>query len=410
VLASVGCSSDSDSTPETSTTAEIHGSASEQWGSYPADPSLDERQVVEAYVDALSSRNGAQFCNLLVPWISGRFDIYGSDPEASSSHLVRCPELVSGFIGYIEDCCPPEFVSAAVTDVGEPDRLGDVIGVPITVTVTRKDSSSSKAVPYDEPLEDIVWLTQDAGAWRVAKLSEVAAAASIGLPTATDFDIAPDIAADRRAYAAEAARARRQRRAYERSFKEVVDRANCPGAARYPDGHNDVVDYRHPAPATPTPQLGAADISAVETSSRGGRLCTVFEMAAPVRGDTTLTLSHESPAADWSTTGRGFAQFFEVELRADMRARVTSGSDPSGRALSVPATVGVDGQRVMLVLDRSSFEAGRPSPAGTAQARLLKRFKFVAQATLVLSERRSLHDDLGPGPPTATVRFEYPPR
>jgi hypothetical protein len=116
------------------------------------------------------------------------------------------------------------------------------------------------------------------------------------------------------------------------------------------------------------------------------------------------------PNADWTTTGRGFAQFFEVELREDMHARVTSGRDPTGRALSVPATTGVDGRRLMLVLDESSFAAGRASPSGTETSRLLPRFRFIASATVDLNERRSLHDDLGPGPPTGTVRFEYPPR
>jgi hypothetical protein len=404
-----GCSSKSEpssaersSPPPTSTSAD--------WGSYPPDTSLDEREVVEAYVHALNARDGARFCSLMVPWISGRFDIYGTDPEASLSHPVRCPAFVAGFIGHIEDCCPPEFVSAEVSDVGDLDRRGDVVGVPVTITLTQKDSSSADAAPYEEPLQDVVWLTQESGAWRVAKLSQVAAAASLALPTDTDYDVPPDVDTDRRAFAAEAAKATRQQREYKQSFRPIVDDATCPRAARYPDGQNDVVDHRQSAPPTPTPQLAAADIRAVETYSKGGRVCTVFEMAGDVRGGSTFTLSHESPNADWTTTGRGFAQFFEVELREDMHARVTSGRDPTGRALSVPATTGVDGRRLMLVLDESSFAAGRASPSGTETSRLLPRFRFIASATVDLNERRSLHDDLGPGPPTGTVRFEYPPR
>jgi hypothetical protein len=195
----------------------------------------------------------------------------------------------------------------------------------------------------------------------------------------------------------------------DRAFAETVERTTCPDAARYLDGHDDVArDPEAPPPARPLRR--AADLRAVETSSRSGRLCTVFEMTGPIRGGTTFMHSHESPVADWATTGRGFAQFFEVELRKDMQARVTSGLDPNGEAIPVPATVGVVGRRLMVTLDRSSFAAGRPSPAGTEEARLLDRFRFVAETTVVVTEKRHLRDDLGPGPPNAAVRFEYPPR
>ncbi len=51
---------------------------------------------------------------MVAPWISGCFDIGGTDPDAPLSYPVRCVEFVAGFIGYIEDCCSPKFVGASV--------------------------------------------------------------------------------------------------------------------------------------------------------------------------------------------------------------------------------------------------------------------------------------------------------
>jgi hypothetical protein len=182
---------------------------------------------------------------------------------------------------------------------------------------------------------------------------------------------------------------------------------SCPGARRYEDASGDVVEYRFPAPPPPTPQLPAADIRAVEVHAAEGEICVVFEMSGAIRGGTTFTVSHETPGVDWSQSG--FAQFFEVELRTDGRARVTSGRDLSQRTLSVPASVGRDGARLMLVLSRASFAAGRPAPMSREQkGRPLPRFQFLASVTVEVDETRLLHDDLGPGPPEGVKRFAYP--
>lgn len=374
-----------------------------EWGSYPADVSLDEREVVEAYVQALDERDGERFCGVVAQWISGRFDIGGTDPDASLTRPVRCPELVTGFIGYIEDCCPPKFLGARVARIGDLDRRGDLVGVPITVTLRREEQQRGV---YTEPLEDVVWVARDAGAWRVAKLSLVAAAASIGLQSEGDLTTPPDVEAERRAFAAEVGRAERQRRARENAYREVRATASCPGEGRYPDGAKDVVDYRHPAPSTPTPQLPGADIQAVQVNAADGRICAVFEMVGEIRRGTTFDFAIESLDFDWGLSG--FSQGFEIELRGDGRARVTSGRDDERHTVSVPGIVGLDGNRLMLVVDGTSFARGRPFPGSRAPSRLVERFRFRADVTVVLSEKRYLHDDLGPGPPEGALRFSYP--
>jgi hypothetical protein len=241
----------------------------------------------------------------------------------------------------------------------------------------------------------------------VAKLSKVAAAASIGLQAEGDLTAAPNVAAERRAFAAEVAAAKRRREARADAYRGVQDTATCTNATSYADGAKDVVDYHFPAPSSPTPQLGAADIKSLALRSSSGRICVVFEMAGPIRRGSTFEFAIESPNADWGRSG--FSQGFEVELRLDGRARVSSGIDDAHRSISVPGTVGLDGKRLMLVVDAASFAAGRPFPGSVSAAQPLEHFRFRGDVTVVLSEQRYLHDDLGPGPPQGVVRFDYPP-
>jgi hypothetical protein len=383
-LAATGCGSSGSKSTN-------HGAPSQGgWGSYPVETSLDEREVVRAYVEALDTREGARFCRVVAPWISGRFDLLGTDPDAFFlQRPLRCPRLVTGFIGYIEDCCPPEFVGAAITRIGTLRQRGDVIGVPITVRL-RLDQDGT---PLTKMLDDVVWVTKDSGAWRVAKLSEVAAAASIRLDPDRDLTTPPNVDHERRSFAAAVAKAKEQRREREDAYREVEATAACPDSTQYEDAGKDVRDYLHPAPPTPTPQLPAADIRAVRVAAREGRLCVLFELAGKPRRGTTFDFTLASSDYEWGRTG--FRQKFEIELRADGRALVTSGRDQHRHAVPVPGVVGMDGNRLMLLVDGASFASGRPLPGSEAPASPVSRFEFSADATVVLSQKRYLHDDLG---------------
>jgi hypothetical protein len=388
--------------------ASAPASPTDDWGSYPADTSLDERGAVEVYVEALNDRDGEAFCGVVAPWISGRFDIALSDPDAPFSKPLRCPEFVSGFIGYIEDCCPPKFLGAELAEIGELDRRGDLVGVPVTVNLHLEDSDGGRGT-YTEPLEDVVWVTKDEDAWRIAKLSRVAAAASLvgGERDVIDqLTAPPDVADERTTYAQEVADAIGRRQGHEGAFGEPTGSVSCPRAKRVEDELTDVVDYRHPAPPTPTPQLPAADIQAVEVEASEGRICVVFEMAGNIQPDTTFEFAIESPDFDWGRAG--FTQQFEIELRDDGRARVSSGRDDARRSVSVPADVGREGNRLRVVVDEASFATGRELPGSRVESKPLERFQFRADVTVEQSEERHLHDDLGPGPPEGVKRFPYP--
>jgi hypothetical protein len=375
-----------------------------EFGSYPADASLDEQDVVEAYVRALDARDGEAFCRIVATWISGRFDIAGRDPDGSSSRPFRCPQIVPGVTDFPWENQERDFKGASVADVGDFDERGDdLVGVPVSITLRIEEDGRGV---YDKRLEDVVWLTKDAGAWRVAKLSMLARWAALTEDSEAELTSPPDVRAERRAFAVEVAKAQELRSAREASYRVVHTSATCPEGKTYPDGSDDVVDYRHPAPPTPTPQLPAADIRAVHVHASGRRICVLLELAGPVQTGTVFVFAIESPDFEWGRSG--FSQGFEVELRADGHARVTSGRDDQRRPVSVPAEIGRAGNRLMLAVGAESFSTGRPFPGSTASSGPLSRFTLRASVTVEVSEERLLHDDLGPGPPEGVLRYPYP--
>lgn len=397
-ILAAGCGDDAPSPDEQATP----GAPSGEWGSYPPDTSLDEKEVVETYVRALDERDGQSFCHVVAPWISGRFDIAGTDPDESVSRPLRCPQLVPVLTDFPWENQERDFKGASVAEFGDLDRrAADFVAVPVTITLRLEEYGRGE---YEEPLEDVVWLTRDADAWRIAKLSRVAAWASLTDDSEAELISPPDLEAEQRTYAAEVAKAKQLRSARELSYRAVASSASCPDGRFYPDGADDVVDYRHPAPPSPTPQLPAADIRAVHVHASADGLCALFELAGDVQTGTTFDFAIESPGFDWGRSG--FSQGFEVELRADGRARVTSGRDDERRPIAVPAQVGRAGNRFMLAVDAASFSTGRPFPGSVASPRPLTRFQLRADVTVEVSERRHLHDDLGPGSP-AVLRHPY---
>jgi hypothetical protein len=401
IVASVGCGGDD--TPTATTDAEP--AAAGEFGSYEPMTSLDEKEVVETYVGALDDRDGDTFCRVVTSWISGRFDIAGTDPDASTRKPLRCPELVPVLIDFPWENQERDFKGARVTGFGDLDRRGDdLVGVPVTIMLRLDEYGRGE---YDEPLEDLVWLTKETGAWRVAKLGAIAGWASL-VQTERDDDLStpPDLESERQKFAAEAAQAEMRRSAREASYRDVGMSVDCPQGRSYPDGSNDVVDYQHPAPPTPTPQLAAADIRALHVHASARRTCAVFELAGDVQTDSVFELVISSPDFDWGRAG--FSYLFSVELRADGRARVTTALDDQRRPVAVEATVGRAGSRLRLEIDETSFSTGEPLPGSVAPARPLTRFDLRGDVTVRVSEDRLLHDDLGPGPPEGVTNYPYP--
>ena len=372
-------------------------SAKQAAGEYPADRSLSPEEVVRAYVTALNERDGKRFCALVAPYISGQLDLAGRDPDSHLTRSSSCPQIVSAFIGYIEDCCPPKFERAEIDQIADAVEQGGLtrLDLALTINVTRDDR------PATMQLKDRVWLTRVEGAWRVAKLSAVARAASLGF-SGDDQDVlaAPDVGAEQRRFQADVVAFERRQREREASFEPTGEAVSCSGALLVGDPANDLVDYRFPAPKNPIPRTPKADLRSVQLVSRGGRVCIRYETAGEIEGPMTFTFNLRDSAA-----GSRFIQLFHVNLRANGTAQVTSGEDADDHPISVPARVGVTGRRLTLRLDRASFARGKPSPTSRGRPPL-RRFAFMAQVQTPLSERRVLNDDLGDSRPAFS--YSYP--
>jgi hypothetical protein len=148
-----------------------------------------------------------------------------------------------------------------------------------------------------------------------------------------------------------------------------------------------------------------ADIRSLTVRASGGRFCVSFETARRITGELGAGFQVRNPGPD--RPGRPFfLQGFDVELRPDGTARVTSGLDDSRHTIAVPARVGVSGSRLSLELDQPSFARGRPSPMSQGSAPL-EQFSFLAFLSTKAGMTAALRDYLGParGAPST---FDYP--
>jgi hypothetical protein len=378
------------------TAAAGHAMGGREPGAYPPDRSLSPADVVRAYVDAINRRDGARFCSVVAPWISGRFDLWGNDPDSSVLRPIDCPQIVSGLIGYIEDCCPPKFVSYETVRLGPSSTDGGLQRVDVELRVHVEEDKKPKTMP----LTDVVWLVRDGGAWRIAKLGAIAAGASLAGGSSDELGDRPDVTAERRSFAADVAAFERRQRAREASYRRTVGSVRCKTTLTVSDPARDMNDWIHPAPRTSIAHIGRADLRSFSLGRSGLSLCLRFETASGIRGPSEFSFHISDKHA-----GGFFSQGFEVDLRPDGRARVTSGVDRERRPVAVPASVAVSGRSLTLLLDRRSFAAGKPYPMSDGRPSL-DRFGFGAAVNVRLSTRRETTDPLGTTPNDTS--FAYP--
>jgi hypothetical protein len=373
-----------------------HAMGSREPGAYPPDRDLSPADVVRTYVDAINGREGARFCSVVAPWISGRFDLWGNDPDSNVLKPIDCPRIVSGLIGYIEDCCPPKFVRYEIVRLGPITTEGELQRVDVQLRIHVEEDKKPKAMP----LTDVVWLVRDGGAWRIAKLGAIAAWASLAAGSSDELRTRPDVSAERRSFAAEVAAFERRQRAREASYRRTVTSLRCRTTLTLPDPPRDMNDWIHPAPRTSIAHIGRADLRSVALGRSGLSLCLRFEMAAGIRGPSQFSFRISDKHA-----GGFFSQGFDVDLRSDGRARVTSGLDRDRRPIAVPARVAVSGRSLTLLVDRRSFAVGKPYPMTNGRPSL-DRFGFGASVNVRLSTRRETTDPLGTTP--NDTFFTYP--
>jgi hypothetical protein len=353
--------------------------------------------TAEAYVEAIDERDGETFCDLMAPYITGTLELEFKDPDSNLSHVDSCGQFISGFIGYIEDCCPPEFVGASVKSAELGERRGRLQAVDLEIELeTTEDevtAEGSQEVARTQTLRDVVWLAEFDDEWRVAKLSAIAHAASLGFTIGEDSTeedplAPPDLEAQVRAYAAAQAESEGVAEEREASYGKPGEPAACEGLT-IEDPAGDLDEYVQPAPEEPPPETPQADLRAVELHAEDGGYCIRFTAAGPIEGPVTYGFNLRA-----SASGQGFIQLFYADLRKDGLVRVTSGEDEEQHPIAVPGEIGLADNQLTLVLTPESIAAGEPTPSST-ESRPTGPFAFGAFATATLGERRALHDDLG---------------
>jgi len=365
-------------------------------------------ETAEAYVEAIGERDGERWCDLVAPYISGTLELELENPDSSIRGVESCGELVGGFIGYVGENVETEFVGATVQGAELGEREGRLQAVELDLELETKvpeylDPEGDQPAST-EPLRDVVCLAEFDGEWRVAKLSAVAQAASLGFTigdeTAEADPLAPpDLEAQLRTYAAEQAEFENRAEAREASYGEAGELARCEGLT-IDDPAGDSNEYVHPAPDEPPPPTPQADLRSVTLNAQDGGYCLRFTADGPIEGPATYSFNLRD-----SASGQSFIQIFDVDLREDGLVRVTSGEDEDDHPIAVPAEVGISGNEVTLVITPETFEAGEPTPSTTG-SRPTDSFAFMASATATLSERRALNDDLGQSGPSYS--YAYP--
>lgn len=360
---------------------------------------LSAERTVRDYVEALNGRDGSRLCGLVAPYISGRFEVAGRDPEGVFQGRSGCPQVVSGLIGYIEDCCPPKFLHASVKELSVESERDDLVPVKLRLVVAQEATATHRRL--EQPLEDTVWLARFRDRWQVAKLSAVARAASLSGDTEGEDVLAPpELASESGEFRRELETYRLHLRARRASYGSTRALADCTGGLVVPDRSDDLVDYRFPAPKTPPPRAGHLDLRGLTVRSKNGQICLAYKMDADIQGPADFDFNLRDSAA-----GTRFIQLFKIEVRRDGTTRVTSGQDDGRHPIPVPARVGRAGNRLTVVLDRASFAKGEPSPTSTGRPPL-RRFVFMAGVAGEIGAGRVLRDDLGRSRPQ--LPYAYP--
>jgi hypothetical protein len=376
----------------------------EELPSYPGEASLEPAGVARAYVEALDERDGKRFCGLVAPYIAGRYDLATRDPDSPLREMDGCPEVVSKYIGYIEDCCPPEFQSAEVERIDAVEEHGELRMVRARVRLQLLEND----VPQTETLDALVWVAQLDGAWRVAKLEEVARAASLHVPRFSDEGqvpgdedpkAEPDLAKEERSFLALLQRERRRGAEREASYQPLGEASDCSGGASVGDPGGDQ-DWNGAATKSgDPPHVPGGDLIGADVVVDGETVCVRWRLAGTPEPWAAFKYIHRGGA-----TSSDFFEPFTVELREDGTARVTSFEDDDGRPTAVPAEVGADDSSVSLILNRDSFRAGQ---AGWQSRRdpPPEEFGFSVSTIAAAGESSSVTDGLGFG---SGNTFRYP--
>jgi len=259
----------------------------------------------------------------------------------------ECSKVVSSYIGYGEESDTDTFHSARILDIHNGQAGGELRSVKVRIELPLNDQGD-EARPIKKTFEDVVWLVERDGRWRLAKASALLYAAFAAYNVPEDILDAPDLASQDSAYRQKTAAEEKARRAEQATFREPEHRAfMCKGrTSSYDDPAYDLhVQGSRQLSHDKAERYGAADFRRVEVDTEGDDLCVRVKLRGSAIQD-LLPIRFDIYSPKKNPTYLGPQLELDMEIQADGRARLAyedvSREDEYGRHpfVAVPGRVG----------------------------------------------------------------------
>jgi hypothetical protein len=267
-------------------------------------------QTVRAYVEGINAHNGKAVCALLLDSAAYELRIPDSD-------WGECPKFVSAYIGYVETNPDDKFQRAQIVAIERGEAEGELLGMKVSLTVERGEGRDP------DSLEDVIWLVQRDGRWRVAKPSGLLYAAFGSYQLPANLLDAPDLAAQERKYQKELESEREQEDAEQATFtkpEEGVLYCGGPETAYDDVGHDLYFQGDRKLTRAESNRYATADLRRVEVDVDGDDVCARFTLAdGKVEELLLISFNIYSPEQN---TSYGAAMELLLEVQRDGRVRL----------------------------------------------------------------------------------------
>ena len=314
-------------------------------------------EAARAYVAAVNARDGKTVCGLFLDSAAYEFRIPGWG---------ECPKFVSGYIGYAEEADTDTFHRARILELEQGLRSGELQSIELKVEAELYEDGN-EAEPIRKTFDDVLWLVERDGRWRLAKASALLYVAFDAYTIPEDLLDPPDLAAQEAEYERKTAAEREREEAEEASFTEPEGQVfDCAGAeSSYDDAPADQhIEGSRDLDAEEAARYAAADVRRVEVDTDADDLCVRVTLGdSEIEDLLAIRFDIYSPKQNTGYLGPDVELFLEVQ--ADGRARLAyedaSEEDEYGRHPVVPiaARLGHDGDTFSFRVARSALPEPR---------------------------------------------------
>jgi hypothetical protein len=310
---------------------------------------LTPEQAVREYVEAINAHNGKVVCSLLLDSAGYQFRI---------PNWGECPKFVSAYIGYAEDDPSDSFHRARILSLQPGKTRGDLASMKAKLEIERDDGR------VRETLDDVIWMLEREGRWRIAKASALLYAAFGAYQVPDDLLEAPNVAEQEQRYEHELADERAEETAEQATFTEPDDIVlRCGGAeSTYEDASGDLhIEGGRELTPQESSRYATADIRHVAVDVKGDMICARFTLAEE-KVEELLIIRFDIYSPEKSPSSAAPAMELLLEVQADGRGRLAyedihADEDEYGRhpIVAVPGEVAHDGNTFSLRANRTDL-------------------------------------------------------